>query len=170
MTPLFFRSAILVTLCSSFIGCRGTLQSSHQNPKDYTELDAAVEGCDLALTTTLIEKDPSSVNARGWANTAPLYLAALNDCQEVAAFLLQKGANVDLPSKSGATPLHIAAARNHLGLVKLLVDNRAKVNVEDSQGCTALDRALHLHHSEVANYLRHHDARMGHCKDSNVRR
>jgi ankyrin repeat protein len=165
MKLLFFRAVFLAAIVSSFISCAGTLKPSHQNPKDYTALDAAVEGCDLALTKTLIAKDPSSVNAAGWANTTPLYLAALNDCKEVAEFLLEKGALVDLASKAGATPLHIAASRNHLELVKLLGSHKANVNAEDSQGCTAMDRALHLRHSEVAEYLRQHGGRTGKCKN-----
>jgi ankyrin repeat protein len=109
----------------------------------------------------IIASKRALVNERGWSNTTPLYLAALNNCTEVAQFLLKHGANVDAKSREGATSLHIAAQKNNLELVKLLLAYKADINATDSKHRTPMDRALEWHHPNVAEYLRKDGGRRG---------
>jgi ankyrin repeat protein len=161
MRSLFVRSVLAALVSFALVACEGTLQPSHQNPRGYTSLDAAVEGCDLVKTKEIIASNPGLVNERGWSNTTPLYLAALNNCTEVARFLLEKGANVNAKSQDGATGLHIAAQKNNLELVKLLLANNADSNAVDSKHRTPLDRALQWHHPDMAVYLKKNGGRQG---------
>lgn len=143
----------------AFVACQGTLTPSRQNPRQYTAFDAVVEGCDLASVKQMLASDRKLVNEKGWSDTTPLYLAALNNCTEVAAYLMAKGANVNAASKEGAVPLHIAAQKGNLPLVKLLLARGADPTARDSKGRTPADRALMWHYPEIAAYIQHHTAR-----------
>ena len=90
-----------------------------------------------------------------------MYLAALNNCTEVARFLLERGANVNAKSQDGATGLHIAAQKDNLELVKLLLANKADINAVDSKHRTPMDRALEWHHPDIAAYLKKNGGRQG---------
>lgn len=159
MKPIRSCCVSLVTASLLIIGCEGTLKPSRQNPADYTAFDAAVEGCDLLHTKQLLAKTPNLINEKGWSDTTPLYLAALNNCTEVAAFLLEKGASVNAKSKSGATPLHIAAQKNNLALARLLLAHGADILALDSERRTPADRAAQWHHPEMAAYLKQRESR-----------
>ncbi len=149
-----FRALLLTVVSCAVVGCAGFTGPSHQKALDYTPLDAAIEGGDLPKVKELVTEDPRLVNGRGWGDTAPLHLAALNDFPDIAAFLLDKGANVDAKAKGGATALHIAAQRNNRTLVKLLLAHKANINAEDSKQRTPSDRAIEWHHPEMAEFLK----------------
>jgi ankyrin repeat protein len=120
-----------------------------------------VKGCDLVKTKEIIASNPVLVNHRGWSKTTPLYLAALNNCTEVARFLLEKGADGNAKSQEGATPLHIAAQKNNLELVKLLLAYKANIIALDSKHRIPMDRALEWHHPDIAEYLKKSGGRQG---------
>jgi ankyrin repeat protein len=130
------RSTLITILSFVLAACAGTLQPSHQDPRAYTALDAAVEGCDLGRTKELIARRQSLLNEPGWSSTTPLYLAALNNCTEVAKFLLAEGADVNAKSEQGATALHIAAQKGNFEMVKLLLAYHADINAVDSKNRT----------------------------------
>jgi ankyrin repeat protein len=134
-------------------GCAGTLTPSHQDPAQYTRLDAAVEDCNLSRVKVLIEENPASVNEPGWSNTSPLHLAASDNCTQVAVFLIDHGANVNAKAKGDVTPLHIAAQKGNLDLVKILLSHKADAHAVDAQGRSPGDRALQWGHPEVARFL-----------------
>ncbi len=148
------RFLLTVFAFCTFAGCAGTLAPSRHNALDYTALDAAIENGDLATVKELVHKEPNLVNGKGWGDTSPLHLAALNDNTEIAAFLLQNGADVNARADEAETPLHIAAQRNNRDLVKLLLLHKADVNTLDSKHRTPADRATQWHHPEMAAFLR----------------
>jgi ankyrin repeat protein len=116
----------------------------------------------------------------GWS---PLHLAAVLDEAEVAALMLQKGAdpndqdydlqtplhavvnrkiaeqlvqmgaNVDCRDRSGFTPLHVAAADGHPEIAELLLAHGADVDAKDNNGRTPLHEASSGGHFEVAEQL-----------------
>ena len=47
-------------------------------------------------------------------------------CTDLALFLLQYGAGIDIPDKFGRTPLFVAAAVNYKEMVAWLLDNGGK--------------------------------------------
>ena len=153
MKACWIRNLLAGLVCAIFAGCAGTLTPSHQDPGAYTHLDAAVESCDLAATRNLIDDDPELANQKGWSNTTPLYLAALNNCTEVAALLIEKGAKVNSKGSEDATPLHIAAQKGNLSLVKLLLSHGADPGAVDNKGRTPEDRARQWGHPDVAHFL-----------------
>lgn len=70
-----------------------------------------------------------------------LLWACMYGRQNVAAFLLDHGANLADPGGSGATPLHWAAGGGHLGIVKLLLGRRAPLEETNKWGGTVLEHA-----------------------------
>lgn len=60
----------------------------------------------------------------------PLQTAARHGWSDVVAFLIMKGADVNVTDGYGYTPLHLAAERGRLDIVKLLVRAGAEVNTK----------------------------------------
>jgi ankyrin repeat protein len=60
----------------------------------------------------------------------PLQTAARHGRDEVVAFLIKKGAEVNAADGDGYTPLHLAAEGGHLDVVKRLVRAGAKVEAK----------------------------------------
>ncbi len=108
-------------------------------------IDATYEG-NINTIKRLIEKNPKLVDAQF---TDPpfegalslLHIALAKDHQDVALFLIEKGANVNVMNGEAQTPLHYAAMRNYNTIAKALLDHGAKINIKDSSGHTPLDIA-----------------------------
>ena len=73
------------------------------------------------------------INLTGSDNETALFMAAGTKNDAMVAFLLEKGADVNLPDNQGTTPLHRAAMHTPLTApnVRLLANKRANVNVLD---------------------------------------
>ncbi len=71
----------------------------------------------------------------------------------VARALLDKGASVDLASRSGFTPLMFAARSGDLESARLLVERGANVNAEAADGATPLLVATVRGHVALAEFL-----------------
>ena len=84
----------------------------------------------------------ADVNARDNYAQTPLYEAVQLGHKDVAALLIQNGADVNAKTyHDGPTPLHWAAYLGHKDLVALLMENGADVNAKDKVGKTPLDVA-----------------------------
>ena len=93
----------------------------------------------------------------------PLHIAALSEQEEIAALLLESGADINARADDyfGATPLTWAAYYGKKEMVILLVEQGADVNAPDNFGYTALDAALdettdvdQQTRDEIADFLR----------------
>lgn len=103
----------------------------------------------------LLEAHPEAVSAKNSEGWTPLELAVGLGYTEIAALLIDRGANVNARSfggltASGWTPLHLAAFRGHREVAALLIDRGANIGAVDNEGHTALSRAVAKGHSEVA--------------------
>ena len=79
------------------------------------------------------------IDAKDEDGTAVLHVAAILDHDEVAEFLIQKGANVDAKGGDGGTTLHVVACLGRSRIAKLLIENGADIEVKNNQGAMALD-------------------------------
>jgi len=82
-----------------------------------------------------------------------LHLAARSGSGEVAAVLLESGADHAVVDSRGRTPLSFAAAAGHGGIAKMLLDAQAKVDNQDSLGWSALHHAACAGQAAVCTLL-----------------
>ena len=119
---------------------------------DLAALHTAIASDDIKLlqTTTI----PASVlNKQDKFGYAPLLIACATDKPEIAALLIDKGAEVNKASLDGKTALMFAADHGHLPLVKKLLSKGARLNVQDKMGYTALFYAAERGHMDILKYL-----------------
>lgn len=90
-----------------------------------------------------IFKKPQSINDFSEDGFTALGLACYFGHEEVARYLVLKGADVNLPSQNGFNvyPIHSSTAGNYVSITKMLIENKANVNVVQQSGVTPLHSA-----------------------------
>jgi len=63
-----------------------------------------------------------------------LHWASTYDLLDIAKYLIDNGANINVYNKKGQTPLHLACFYGHLIIIDLLESNGADKNAEDNKG------------------------------------
>src|SRR5512147_1742765 len=104
---------------------------------------------------SLVSGDPSLVNLFAADGFTPLGLASFFGHAGIVAFLLSKGADVNMAAKNdlGVAPLHSAAAGRHGEIVRLLLDHGSDVNARQQSGYTALHSAAHNGDTDMVRLL-----------------
>jgi ankyrin len=147
--------AVCFVLTVYVSGCALISPSRHAT-EDYTPFFAAVSAGDLAEVKRDVEATPALVKATEWDNATPLHDAVGQNHQEVAAYLLDKGAPINAVTKDGLTALHMAAQNGNIPIIELLIKKGAALNVVDAKGWTPLDRATKWDHPDAATFLSEH--------------
>ncbi|KAF6198752.1 hypothetical protein GE061_006774 [Apolygus lucorum] len=106
--------------------------------ENSTIIHAAVDNQCLPLVKLIFElitkinlDFKTFVNSTTLCGLTPLHIAAANGCVELAEFLLQHNANINLVSPNSPdefTPLHIASKNIHVDIIKLFLSRGANVN------------------------------------------
>ena len=101
-----------------------------------SELQDAIEANNIGQVKALLHSgaNPNEQSIYG----GPLNIAASNGFVEIAAVLIDAGANIETPGLSGTHPLHSAAGTGNASMAKLLLTRGAKVDALDSKGGTPL--------------------------------
>ena len=100
--------------------------------------EAAKSG-DLAKLEAALAKGDIKIDGHDEKGITPLSWAAMAGHDKAAAWLIEKGADVNAPNRDGNVALHGAAFLGNLNIAKLLIDNEAKVNARSQRGETPLD-------------------------------
>ncbi|MDQ7947886.1 MAG: ankyrin repeat domain-containing protein [Pedobacter sp.] len=113
--------------------------------------------------TLLAFKDPQSINSFSVDGFTPLGLACYFGHEEIARFLVLKGADVNVASKNGfhVFPIHSAVAANNFNITKMLLDAGAYPNVCQKSGVAPLHSAAQLGNIEMIILLLEHGAEIG---------
>lgn len=82
-----------------------------------------------------------------------LMLASQYGYTEIVKLLIDKGADLELKGKNGATALILASEYGHIEIVKLLLDNNANINVQAKNGATCLTLASGNKNIEIVKLL-----------------
>lgn len=111
----------------------------------------------------LIFQNPGSINQFSEDGFTPLGLACYFGHEELAKFLILKGADVNLASKNGFNvfPIHSAVAANNINITKMLLDAGAYPNVCQKAGLAPLHTAAQLGNIELIILLLEHGAEVG---------
>ncbi|MHB1456491.1 MAG: ankyrin repeat domain-containing protein [Armatimonadota bacterium] len=122
----------------------------------YTIYDAAADG-DVSSVKELMAFDKSQANKPDPTGWTPLYYAAAGDHVEIAKFLIDNGADINLKTTTdGKSALHWAAFHGHLLVVELLLSRGAQINDKDDDGNTALEIAKQTEKRNLIHYLEEH--------------
>uniref|UniRef100_A0A1A8B7M0 Tetratricopeptide repeat, ankyrin repeat and coiled-coil containing 1 n=1 Tax=Nothobranchius furzeri TaxID=105023 RepID=A0A1A8B7M0_NOTFU len=95
---------------------------------------------------------------KGLSKKTVLTAAAGRGRLEVCAFLLERGAGLEVPNRRGMVPLLSAAKHGHTQVAELLLKKGADMNVSDKQSRTALMLASSEGHTGTAELLLSHGA------------
>ena len=96
------------------------------------------------------------LNPRGWT---PLMYAATGGHDEVATFLLQRGADINASSPNGTSALMMAIREHHVGTARLLIGRGADVNHRNQDGATPIEWATRGEETDLVKELRRAGAR-----------
>lgn len=110
------------------------------DPGGLTALFLAVREPSPKVVGVLLNWPGTNVETRNSADESPLMMASLKGQLELAAKLIDKGADVN---KTGWAPLHYAATRGHVEVMSLLLENHAYIDAESPNGTTPLMMAAH---------------------------
>lgn len=104
------------------------------------------EACAVAkfdIVAHKIFQNPEVIHEFSGNGFSALGLASYFGNEEIARYLVLKGAAVNTPSKNNFNvfPIHSAAAGNFTGITKMLLENKANPNVAQQSGITPLHSA-----------------------------
>ncbi len=121
------------------------------------EIHDAVASGDLNKVKALLEADPALLESKDAGGYTPLMCACSPPLwkAEIASFLLDKGADVNVRGALRFTPLHFAhfVSEKDFGLVQRLIDKGADVNARGDNGITPLHYAALMGNIKVARLL-----------------
>jgi ankyrin repeat protein len=117
----------------------------------------AAKAGNSAAVRALLEADRSLVDARDSDASTPLHCAAWKGHVDVAAVLLEFGADIQARNENGHwgdTPLHAAAHGNQRAVAELLIDRGADIHALNAGGRTPLRETEAHKATAVANLLK----------------
>ncbi|XP_057299968.1 tonsoku-like protein [Hydractinia symbiolongicarpus] len=120
---------------------RSTKKINKINERGETPLHVAAISGNLQSVKTLLEQG-AYVHSRDYCGWQPLHEACNHGFYDIAALLIEYGANVSDPGGShcgGITPLHDACQNGHLRISQLLVEKGASTDAKTNEGYTPLD-------------------------------
>jgi ankyrin repeat protein len=123
------------------------------------EVIKAAKSGDTERLRALLANDEYLINARDKDGSTPLHCAVWKGHQQVVAFLLEAGADVNAHNENdhwGTTPLHAAAHANQAAIAQLLIDHGADVNAKDREGRTPMLHTSFHKARAVAKVLEKH--------------
>jgi ankyrin repeat protein len=112
---------------------------------------------DNIKTVRILIDAGADVNTRDNFDNTPLIYTTNPDMingREIAAMLIQNGADMDAKGNGGQTALMHAGENGYAEMAKTLIGNGAKASTKDSQGKTALMLARKNGHEKTAEIIR----------------
>jgi len=113
---------------------------------------AAIEG-NLDQVKALLEGNPDLLNAKDSEGKTALHQAVYNGQEDVAEYLIDRGADLNARSNQNSVPLNGAAFYGHNNAVKLLIDRGADINAANNAGYTPLLSGTAAGHFEIVKML-----------------
>jgi len=107
-----------------------------------------------------LDSKPELINTFSSDGFTPLGLSCFFGHYEIVKYLVEKGADVNIPSSNSfqVAPIHSATAISNYDIIKLLIKNGADVNAKQQSGVIPLHSAAHNGQSEIIKLLIDHGA------------
>ena len=115
-------------------------------------VEAAKNG-DLQTVKTILAEDPSKLNALDEQKYTPLHWACIRGHWEVAGFLIEKGADLNVQGGDGGTPINWAVHHDNVDIVQRMIGMGARLNIQNQWGMTELHTAIWRGNIHVVAYL-----------------
>ncbi len=114
--------------------------------------DAAGAG-DLAAVQAMVARSPEAIESRTPLGKTPLFYAVTFSREEVLAYLIEAGADVNARDKTGLTPLHVAAFMSRPACAQRLLRAGAQIDARDDFGNTPLHSAAMRDMTGMSGFL-----------------
>ena len=120
-----------------------------------TIVEAAKNG-DLLAVKSILAQDPSKLNATDEDHYTALHWACMRAHWDVARYLIERGADVNVVGGDGGTQINWAVHHDNVEIVKLMIEKRAKLNIRNQWGMTELHTAIWRGNIHAVDYLLDH--------------
>jgi ankyrin repeat protein len=115
---------------------------------------------DIENVKNSLDIQPKLINTFSNDGFTPLGLACFFGHFEIVKYLVERGAEVNIPSSNSfkVAPIHSATAISNYEITELLIKNGADVNAKQQSGVTPLHSAAHNGKIEITKLLVKHGA------------
>jgi hypothetical protein len=131
----------------------GGVRSATPRQPVYAALDEAIARGDAEDVRRHVAEDPNRALGAAGSRMRPLHAAILRRRADIAAILLEAGADPSQPDGAGRSPVHMATERTDLAMVTLLADRGATLVHRDKAGWTPLHLAGARNQLEITRLL-----------------
>ncbi|MDH5604671.1 MAG: ankyrin repeat domain-containing protein, partial [Cyclobacteriaceae bacterium] len=118
-------------------------------------VEAAKNG-DLQTVKMILAKDPTKLNSTDKSKYTALHWACIRAHWDVAKFLIEKGADLNVVGGDGGTQINWAVHHDNVEIIKLMIEKGAKLNIRNQWGMTELHTAIWRGCIHVVEYLLDH--------------
>jgi ankyrin repeat protein len=117
------------------------------------EIHDAARAGDLAKVEFLLKRNPGLLEIADKRGCTPLHFACDGGHCELAALLIDRGADIHVRDVDGDTPLHWAAVAGRAEAAKLLISKGADVDARNMESATPLHYSILRGHKNLAELL-----------------
>lgn len=124
-----------------------------KNKNGNTPLHLASKSGNVEICRLLLEAETELLDEPNLDFITPLGFAVQYQKKEVAKFLIEKGANINITDIEGNSLLYWAAKNDYKDIVELLIRNGAKINIVEKDGWTVLAWAIEKNYPDIVDLL-----------------
>jgi ankyrin repeat protein len=165
---LMLNFFILGIVILSFVSCGKKAEMNEKKSSDnltptlaevhfkaLKELKKSLSENNLAAVKKIIIENPGIDLNQTSSDSGETFLiiSIKKDFRSIRNYLIEKGANLDLPNVNKETPLIAAVVHSQINSVKVLLDYKVDLEKKDMNGDTALHIALNNSNDEIALVL-----------------
>ena len=105
-----------------------------KDQKDETFLSYAIkrkneEQAELIVTSPILDLTYQDTNGNSY-----LHLAIINQMENIARILVEKGININIINNDGNTALHFAYSTGDIKIISFLIENNAALKIKNNDG------------------------------------